>query len=101
MDCKQRRGLIALNLGLLGVLALVSMMPQANAQQAVTRNRGDYTMIGGRASGIPESVLWIIDGTNQEMVVLRYEQGSKSLRPIGYRNIAADINQSRGGRGGR
>lgn len=101
MDRKQWRGLIALNIALLSVLILVTAMPAATAQTSTNRTRGDYTMIGARAQGIAESIIWIIDANNQEMVALRYDQSTSSLRPIGYRNLAADSNQVRGSRGGR
>jgi len=101
MDRKQWRGLIMLNGALLLVLALVTAMPSATAQQDANRPRGDYTMIGARAQGISESVIWIFDVANQEAIALRYDQSSRALQPIGHRNLAADANQARGGRGGR
>ncbi|MGP1347511.1 MAG: hypothetical protein ACTS3F_12715 [Phycisphaerales bacterium] len=103
MQRRQWRALLALNAGLLVLLALVTAMPNAGAaqDQRGARQRGDYAMIGARVQGIAESAVFIVDSANQDMVALRYDQSSKSMTPLGYRNIAADGRQASGGRGGR
>ena len=99
---KNRRhsGLLALNAGLLLALGAVTLAPMAEAQRGSTtqRARGDYTMVAGRVIGVPESAIYIIDSTNQELVGVRWDRSRRSLQPIGFRDVQLD---ARGGRGGR
>lgn len=90
MRSQRYKGLICLNGVLLGALALAVLVPTADAQRAVSRKRGEYTMVGGRVQGVSESALWIVDSTNQELLVLRWNEGQKKLEALGYRNLAAD-----------
>ena len=86
-------GLIALNLGLLGVLGLVSLGPSASAQPSATqptRARGDYTMVAGAIRAGNASAIWLLDKANQEMVVVRWDEGRKNLEGVGYRNLIDD-----------
>lgn len=89
-------GLIAVNAVLIGVLALVSLGPNALGQNA--RNRGDYLMVGGRVNGAEGGAVYIIDGNNQEMIGVALNNTSKKLDGIGYRNLAADARSLPGGR---
>lgn len=91
-------GLIALNLGLLGVLGLVSLGPSASAQPTAgsaasgqpTRARGDYTMVAGAIRAGNASAIWLLDKANQEMVVVRWDEGRKNLDGVGYRSLIDD-----------
>jgi hypothetical protein len=85
----KRRGLIALNAGLLVVLAAVSLAPQASAQRGA-RARGEYTMVSGRLTGGSNNAAYVIDSSNQEMIALVWNNGRKGLEGIGYRDITAD-----------
>jgi len=76
-----------LNAVLLLVLAAVTFGPMAGAQ---ARARGEYLMVGGRVPGSNSSAIYVVDTTNQEMLVVNYNQNSKQLGGIGYRNLAAD-----------
>jgi hypothetical protein len=90
-------GLIALNAALLGVLALVSLAPDADAQ--VARTRGQYLMVGGHVNGVDGAAVFVIDSRNQEMMALALNNTSKNLDGIGYRNLANDSRSLPGGRG--
>ncbi len=79
--------LIALNAVLLGVLATVTFAPPASAQ---VRARGAYTMVAGGANNVQSSVVYIIDTVNQEMAAMTYDSASRSVKGLGYRNLAAD-----------
>ncbi len=79
--------LIALNAVLLGVLATVTFAPPASAQ---VRARGAYTMVAGGANNVQSSVVYIIDTVNQEMTAMTYDSASRSVKGLGYRNLAAD-----------
>lgn len=100
MADRRTRGLIALNLGLLGVLALVSLGPAASASstdgsavnnaQPATRARGDYTMVAGSMRSGTASAIWLLDKANQEMVIVRWDEGRKTLQGIDYRDLTKD-----------
>ncbi len=94
---RRYRGLIALNVAALVALALVTWSPGATAQR-VNRPRGEYTMVAALVQGVPESALFIVDSSNQEMLVLRYDRSAKTVKYIGFRDLAADTRQA-GGKG--
>ena len=96
MNKKQFRALIALNASLLVALAAVSLAPLASAQRA-TRARGEYTMISGAMQGRQEAAIYLIDGTNQEMVALRWENSRRALQTLGYRSLRDDAAAPTGG----
>jgi hypothetical protein len=78
-------GLIALNAGLLCLLALVTFGAVADAQ---IRPRGKYTMVTGRANGALADVVYIVDTVNQEMIAVTFDPNEKQLNGIGYQNLA-------------
>lgn len=87
--------LIGLNVALLGVLGLVtfvssgpaSAQPDDAAQGA--RQRGDYTAVSGRMQG-GNTVVYIIDAANQELVALNWNRNNSVFEPIGFRNLNDD-----------
>jgi len=84
------RSLLALNLLLLGVLALVSLHGIAGAQSERPRSRGQYTMVNAKAQGISESCLYVVDSANQELLVVRWDRSRQQIKGIGYRDLVAD-----------
>ncbi|MBZ0171834.1 MAG: hypothetical protein K8E66_05595 [Phycisphaerales bacterium] len=86
--------LIALNAALVGGLAFVEFGPLAQAQpgepREVARPRGEYTLVGGKIQTGNSDAVYIIDSVNQEMIVLRWEDGRNILSGIGYRDLDAD-----------
>ena len=86
--------LVGINLALLAALAAVVFVGRAGAQSGRERPRGDYTMVGARAQGIPESAVFIVDRTNQEMVVLRWDRSRKALKGLGFRDLAEDARRA-------
>jgi len=95
---RSRRGLVALNLALLSALALAALVPAAGAQNAAPpggRARGDYMMGAGRLT-TGNAAAYIVDASNQEMIVLRWDGTRKSLSSMGYRNLGADARLRQG-----
>lgn len=90
MNRRHFRSLLALNMVLVGVLALVSVAPSSDAQSR-TRSRGDYAMLSGRVIGSSEQALWIVDSGNQELMVMRWDRGKHSVKSVGYRDLATDL----------
>ncbi len=80
--------LLALNGALLVLLAAVTFGASVDAQQG--RRRGDYTMVAGGVKGANSSAVYIVDTVNQEMMAVTYNQQSKTLDGVGYRNLAVD-----------
>lgn len=93
---RARRGLIMLNTALLVMLAVVSLAPTSHAQRGGGRARGEYTMVSGKVTGSSAHVVYVVDSSNQDLVAVRWNEGSKSLDPIGYRDLKEDANQSPG-----
>lgn len=95
---QRQRKLIALNLGLLALLALVTLAPtgaeaqssSSRAQPSQPRARGTYTIVAGETSGQSAATLYILDSTNQELVAIEYQQSRDNLKLVGYRNLAED-----------
>lgn len=90
------RGLVMLNIALLVMLAAVSVAPSSHAQRGGGRARGEYTMVAGKVTGSSSHAVYIIDSSNQDMVAVRWNEGSKSLDGMGYRDLKEDANVSTG-----
>lgn len=73
---------------ILGTLA-VGAFGQPNAVPVV-RPRGDYTMVAGKTTQGSRDAIYVMDATNREMVIVRWDNSRKSLVGIGYRNLDAD-----------
>ena len=86
------RGLVVLNLALLGVLGAVSFSPMADAQSAnsTTRARGEYSIVGGATIGGVSSVIYVLDTINRELIALNWNDSTKSLEGVGYRDLSLD-----------
>lgn len=99
MSDRHRRGLIALNVVLLTLVAVVTFAPLTNAQPATNRARGEYSMVGGAITGGNINVVYITDSNNDELVALRWNNGRSQLDPIGFRDLASDAKtDNQGGR---
>ena len=79
--------LIAVNAVLLGLLAVVTLAPTAEAQG---RTRGQYMMVAGGANNLQSSAVYVIDTVNQEMMILTDDAAARELKGLTYRNLAAD-----------
>jgi hypothetical protein len=87
-----RSGLVVLNLVLLGGLAMVSFAPNADAQAGTqnTRVRGEYLVVGGATTNGVEGVIYVLDSANREMIVLSWNDSTKSVEGVGYRDLVQD-----------
>lgn len=81
------RGLLLLNVLLLAVLGAVTFGPGAEAQ---LRLRGEYFMVAGNVKGTQGGVVYVVDGTNEELIAVTYDATAKDLAGLGYRSLAAD-----------
>lgn len=87
--------LVIVNIMLVAGLAWVEFGPVAVAQDTArpfdSRPRGEYTLIGGEIQMGNSDAVYVIDSVNQEMVVLRWDDGRRVLDGIGYRDLDADV----------
>ena len=60
------------------------------AQRGGVRARGEYALVGGQIQGGNANAVYVIDGANQEMIALRWNESTKSLEGVGYRDLQAD-----------
>lgn len=82
--------LLVLNGVLAAVLLVKSSTPPATAQPGQTRARGEYTMVAGKTNFGGPHAIYILDGVNQELVALRWDQSKQTMIGIGYRNLVSD-----------
>ncbi len=83
-------GLLALNAALLLVLGGVALAPKLHAQ---VRNRSTYAMVSGSIRGQVQPVLFVADEGTAELVAVSWDDQSKTLVGMGYRNLASDANE--------
>ncbi|MEN0019348.1 MAG: hypothetical protein AAF747_00530 [Planctomycetota bacterium] len=93
---ERRRWLIAANIGLGVALLAVLWSPPMSQAQPGNRAPGEYALVGGETRGGDADAIWVIDATNQEMLVLRYNDSRHELQGIGYRDLDADLKRSVG-----
>lgn len=86
------RSLILLNAGLLVVLAGVSFVPQADAQQS--RVRGKYTMLSSRVQGSTPDGVILVDTSNMELIASTWDASRRTLNFIGFRDMRVDAANS-------
>lgn len=84
------KGLVYLNAGLLLLLGAVTLAPSSLAQRGGARARGDYAMVSGKITGSSSHAVFIVDSANQEMVAVRWNESTKGLDAIGYRDLKED-----------
>ena len=87
--------LIVINVVLLAMLAMVSVIPSAEAQ--AKRRRGDYMLIASKVNG-NASIVYVYDTVNRDLIALTFRQGKLTvLAPA--RNINNDLGRlERGGK---
>ncbi len=86
-------GLLALNVVLLVGLGLVSFAPFAGAQGGVgqsSRALGEYLVVGGATIGGVSSTIYVLDTANRELIALGWNNSTKSLEGVGYRDLSQD-----------
>lgn len=99
MQHRSHKGLIALNALLMGLLAIVTLAPGAQAQSKPKRATGQYAIVDGQIQGVAEAAIYVYDTSNQEMLALRWDRSRKALQVLGHRDVAADAEQAQ--KGGR
>ena len=87
-------GLLALNVALLAVLALLTLGPKVTAQPAGPGAAGDYIMVGGDVSGQTANAVYVLDQRSGVLVGMVFEQSSRRMKGIGVRNVGVDARRA-------
>ena len=83
--------LTILNAAILVAIIALPLTRNAEGQDArTTRSHATYSMAGGNVGGFATGAIYIVDETHDEMISLMWNDKSKVLTSIGYRNLAAD-----------
>ncbi len=90
------KSLVAVNVALVLGLGLATLVPTASASRQPGRARGAYTMVNGEISGGNSDAIYVVDSANQEMIVLRWNDGRNTLEGVGYRNLNSDATSQPG-----
>jgi len=85
------KALIAANLLIAAAIVGVPFARSAIGQEGgAVRSVSTYSMAGGNIGGIDAGVLFIVDETHEEMISLMWNEKSRLIVPIGYRNLNVD-----------
>ena len=57
------------------------------------RASGQYSCVGGKTLGGYTNVIYVLDSANRELVALKWNDGTKQLEGIGYRDLVSDISK--------
>ena len=83
--------LTILNAAILVAIIALPLTHNAEGQDGrTTRSHATYSMAGGNVGGFATGAIYIVDETHDEMISLMWNDKSKVLTSIGYRNLAAD-----------
>ena len=92
-----RRFLTGANFVLAGAALTMVVAGIAGAQPrqsgTLQRASGQYTCVGGQTLGGYTNVIYVLDSANRELVVLKWNDGTKQLEGIGYRDLVSDISK--------
>lgn len=88
-----RRLVTGANYVLAGAALAMVVVGLAGAQPGggQTRASGQYTCVGGATIGGYTNVIYVLDSANREIVALKWNDGTKQLEGIGYRDLVTDI----------
>lgn len=90
----QRNGknLARLNVCLAAGAVVLAVVGMAGAQSTQSRRTaGQYTCVGGQTLGGYTNVIYVLDSANREMVALQWNDTSKQLDGVGYRDLVEDM----------
>lgn len=88
-DTRLTRFGVAAVLGVLGTGLLATPLVAQSRDQG--RPSGDYSVVGGMTLGSHANVIYVLDSANRELVALRWNDSTKALEGVGYRDLVADL----------
>lgn len=86
-------GAAMVNIGLIGAISTAVIVGATVAQSDGIERRmgGSYTCVGGATSGGHANVVYVLDTANRELVALQWNDTTKQLEGVGYRDLVADL----------
>lgn len=75
----------------MGVVGIAGAQPERGDLQR--RASGQYSCVGGQTIGGYTNVIYVLDSANRELVALKWNDATKQLEGIGYRDLVLDINK--------
>lgn len=89
---KSRQIITGANILLAGAALTMLATTLADAQPSQpNRTAGQYTCVGGQTIGGYTSTIYVLDSANRELVALKWNDGSKQLEGVGFRDLVTDI----------
>lgn len=79
------RAMIGVNAALAGLLIFNAMSDNTATAQTQSRLPSEYLMIPGEVSGSPQSIIYVIDTTNDQLSALTFDSAGnevRTMRPI-------------------
>ena len=67
------------------------LVPGALPAAGLLEDRSEYLAITGRSGRANESIVWMLDTRTEELIAVSWDDQLKMMRPVGRRDIAADI----------
>ena len=88
IQTSSRSGLIALNVVLLAIFAVISLVPTTEAQVPQT---SQYIAVPGSVNSLNAGAVWILDTANGgELVAVTWDHNKNRIIALGYRSISYD-----------
>lgn len=81
--------LLALNILLVAVLALVSFAPAVHAE-GLRQNSGDYIIVGGSINGSTSNAVYVLDQRSGTLLSFLYDRSSRKLKGLSVRSVPND-----------
>lgn len=91
MNRKTLNALIALNVVLIGALAILGLTPTPQADAQGIGRTPEYMMVAGDTFGREEQTIYIVELSTARMVGVIYRGNDKVLEVIGGRDLASDL----------
>jgi hypothetical protein len=61
-------------------------------------DRSEYLAVTGRSGRVGEGIIWMLDTRTEELIAVGWDQQLKMMRPLGRRDLAADVDTASRGR---
>ena len=91
-------GLIAVNIVMLALLAMVTWAPTSSADSNGSAPTGDYIMVGGRVTGLTSNGVYVLDQRSGFLIGFKFDLGSKKVKALSVRNVNQDAAEAGPGR---
>jgi len=74
------------------------LVPGARPAAGLLDDRSEYLAVTGRSGRVNESIVWMLDTRTEELIAVSWDEQFKMMRPVGRRDLAADVTAASRGR---